>query len=139
MTLCHPPAVPFAVAFAVAFAATTPLERIRARTVKALDFPEALSSQWAFAEYLDAAVFSPAELQSVLYKSVIRAASTFIGANLHSTPELACLGEQSWAYGDLIEAELDREAIEITLDFEAIPLETVEVLSRVAALVSYEA
>lgn len=123
----------------VAFATPTPFDGMHARTVEALASPAALSSQWAFAEYLDAAVFSHVELQSVLYQSVMRATSTFIEANLHSTRELADLGERSWAYRELIDAELDREAVEITLDFEAIPVEAVEVLSRVAALGHCEA
>jgi hypothetical protein len=39
----------------------------------------------------------------------------------------------SWAYAELIEAELAREEVELTLDAEALPFEAVEVLSRVAA------
>jgi hypothetical protein len=92
-----------------------------------------LNSQWSFAAYLDTAALFPEEARTALYKSVVTAAAAFIEMNLHDTPELEELAEQSWAYGDLVNAELERDELELTLDYEAIPVEAVEVISRAAA------
>lgn len=91
-----------------------------------------LDSQWCFAAYLDTAAFFPEEGRSALYRSVLAAAATFIEMHLHDTPELGDLAEKSWVYGDLLNAELERDELELTMDYEAIPMETVEVIARAA-------
>lgn len=91
-----------------------------------------LRSQWHFAAYLDTAAFFPDEARTALYRSVVAAATAFIEMHMHDTPELGDLAEQSWAYGDLLNAELEREELELTMDYNAIPVEAVEVLSRAA-------
>lgn len=99
----------------------------------ALAHPHSMSSQWFFAAYLDTAALFPEEARTALYRAVVGAAESFIEMHLHDTPELGDLAEQSWSYGDLVNAELARDELELTLDYEAIPFEAVEVISRAAA------
>jgi hypothetical protein len=100
----------------------------------ALQSAQTLDSQWVFAGYLDSAAFFPKEKRSTLYKNVVNAVTTFIEVNMYDNPAIAELAEQSWAYGELLEAELQKDELELTLDHEAIPFEAVEVLTRVATL-----
>lgn len=100
----------------------------------ALTRADDIDSQWTFANYLDTAVMFPQEKRSKLYRSIVLAVSNFIEARLHDTPAVADLAQQSWVYGELVEAELQKDELELTLDHEAIPFEAVEVLTRVAAL-----
>lgn len=100
----------------------------------ALACPESRERQGIFAGYLDAAAFSPQEKGSDLYKSVVISATLYIAANLHDTLALGNLAEQSWVYGDLVEAELVREELELTLEHEGIQGDALEVLNRIASL-----
>lgn len=100
----------------------------------ALTRADNVDSQWIFANYLDTAVMFPQEKRSKLYRSTVLAVSTFIETHLHDTPAISNLAEQSWVYGELVEAELKKDELELTLDHEAISFEAVEVLARVASL-----
>lgn len=99
----------------------------------ALANANSLRSQGLFAAYLDTAALFPTESLTALHRSVLAAATAFIEIHLHDTPELGELAERSWVYGDLLNAELERDELELTLDYEAIPVEAVEVITRAAA------
>jgi hypothetical protein len=100
----------------------------------ALAAADSMNSQWVLASYLDTAAFFPQEMRSLLYQNVVNAVTSFIETHMYDNPAIADLAEQSWMYGELLEAELQKDELELTLDHEAIPVEAVEVLSRVAAL-----
>jgi hypothetical protein len=100
----------------------------------ALPYASSSANQWILASYLDSAAFFPQEKRSVLYQQVVKAVTLFIELNIHIVPAIGDLAEQSWVYGELVEAELQKEELELTLDYEAIPFAAVEVLARVSAL-----
>lgn len=102
--------------------------------VTALTRAGSLDSQWIFANYLDTAVMFPQEVRSKLYSAVVLEASRFIETHMHDTPAIADLAQQSWVYGELFEAELQKDEMELCLDHDAIQVDAVEVLTRVAAL-----
>jgi len=93
-----------------------------------------LESQCVFAEYLDSAALFPDECASQLHHAVVQAVTAFIERHLYDNPAVTALAERSWVYGEFVEAELQRDELELTLDHEAIPVQAVEILSRVAAL-----
>lgn len=100
----------------------------------ALTLAGSLDSQWIFANYLDTAVMFPQEVRSKLYSAVVLEVSRFIETHMHDTPAVADLAQQSWVYGELFEAELQKDEMELCLDHDAIQIDAVEVLTRVAAL-----
>jgi hypothetical protein len=101
---------------------------------KILSKSVSLPGMWTLADYLDTAALFPSEKRSILHRQVVHAVTVFIERNLHNGDAVSQMAEHSWVFAELVEVELQQEELELTMDFEAIPVEAVEVLTRVAAL-----
>lgn len=101
----------------------TALLEARQKVAKVLESKVTFKVLWTFGEYLDTAAQIESEKNTDLYKQVIAATTQFLESNAQ-TDWVLDIAADSWAINELLEAELARDELELTLSASAVPVST---------------